>query len=165
MKHQAPAIAQPAPIAFTQAKYAQLQVDLEKLELLRKEVIARLQTAREMGDLSENGAYIYAKRELGNTDRQIRQTQYFLKYGKIIQTSTQIKKISIGHKVTLEFNGKLIDYTLIGTQEADPFSNLISTVSPLGKALLGKTVGETAIVTTPRGEISYIVKNIAVADL
>ncbi len=153
----------PAPIAFTAAKFAKLQTDLVEFQAERKNIIVRLQTAREMGDLSENGAYTYAKRELGDMDRKIRQTQYFLKYGQVIKTSAQTNKVAFGHQVTVEVNGKEYTYTIIGTQEADPLLGQISTVSPLGKALVGKSVGETVTVETPRGSTAYLIKAIEVA--
>lgn len=153
----------PAPIAFTASKFAKLKSDLEAFQLERKQILVRLQTAREMGDLSENGAYTYAKKELGDIDRRIRQTQYFLKYGQVIEPIAHTDEVALGHQVTLSTNGKTQQFTIIGTQEADPLAGQISNVSPLGKALLGKKVGQTVTVSTPRGETNYTIEAIEVA--
>ena len=72
-------------IPFTLEAYQQLQADFDRLSQDRKDVMVRLQTAREMGDLSENGAYIYAKFELGSINRQLAQLRHLLKNGKVVE--------------------------------------------------------------------------------
>jgi len=72
----------PKPIQLTQEKYNQSKKERLKLNKERKEILIRLQTAREMGDLSENGAYTAAKFELRNTDRQLRHLNRLIRWGK-----------------------------------------------------------------------------------
>lgn len=136
-----------------------MQVRQAELQDRREVVLVSLQRAREMGDLSENGAYTAARFELGNTDRELKRLEFMLKYGQVVQSSGT-DKIGFGNKVTVEVGGKEYTYTLVGTQESDPKLGKISLESPIGMALLGKKVGETALVMMPDRTIEYLVKRI-----
>lgn len=150
---------QPDPVPFTKAGYEQLSVRQAELLKKREEVIVALQRAREMGDLSENGAYTAARFELGNVDRELKRLEFHIKYGKVME-ATSFDKVGFGNKVTVEIGGKKYTYTLVGTQESDPKKAMISLESPIGMALLGKRVGDKAIVTMPDRTIEYFVKKI-----
>src|SRR3546814_588093 len=89
----------PPSFAFTQQKYDSLLLEQAELLAEEKDVLVRLQTAREMGDLSENGAYKYAKFELGNVRRQLKTINHLVKYGHV-QTNTSGGKIGFGSTVT-----------------------------------------------------------------
>ncbi len=149
----------PDSVPFTQAGYGQLKVRQAELLAKREIVLVSLQRAREMGDLSENGAYTSAKFELGNVDRELRRLEFNIKYGVVVEASGR-DKVGFGNKVTVELGGKEYTYLLVGTQESDPKKAMISLESPIGMALLGKKVGEKAIVTTPDRTIEYVVKKI-----
>ena len=110
---------QPDPVPFTQAGYDQLSVRRAELLAKREIVLVSLQRAREMGDLSENGAYTSAKFELGNVDRELRRLDFNLKYGKVVEIN-HTDKIGFGSKVTVELMGKEYTYTLVGSEESDP---------------------------------------------
>ncbi len=129
------------------------------MQAKREIVLVSLQRAREMGDLSENGAYTAARFELGNVDRELRRLEFNLKYG-VIKEPEITGKVGFGNKVTVELGGKEDVYTLVGTQESDPKKAMISLESPIGTALLGKRVGEKAIVTMPDRQIEYLVRKI-----
>ena len=148
------------PIPFTRAGYEQLKVRQAELQVKREEVLIALQRAREMGDLSENGAYTAARFELGNTDRELRRLEFNIKYGQVT-TVDGYKQIGFGNVITVEIAGHEYTYTLVGTQESDPKKAMISLESPIGQALLGKRVGERATVTMPDRTIEYLVKKIA----
>ena len=150
---------QPDKVPFTKAGYEQLKVRRDELLAKREVVLVSLQRAREMGDLSENGAYTSARFELGNTDRELRRLEYNLKYG-VVTVPENTGKVGFGNKVTVELNGKEYVYTLVGTQESDPKKAMISLESPIGMALLGKKVGEKAIVVMPDRQIEYRVRKI-----
>lgn len=152
-------IKKPLPIPFTKKGYENMQVRQAELQDRREVVLVSLQRAREMGDLSENGAYTAARFELGNTDRELKRLEFMLKYGQVVQSSGT-DKIGFGNKVTVEVGGKEYTYTLVGTQESDPKLGKISLESPIGMALLGKKVGETALVMMPDRTIEYLVKRI-----
>lgn len=150
---------QPDPIPFTKAGYEKLSVRQAELLAKREVVLVSLQRAREMGDLSENGAYTSAKFELGNTDRELRRLAHNLKYGVVTEAKGN-DVVGFGNAVTVELAGKEYIYKLVGTQESDPMNGTISLESPIGMALLGKKVGETAIVVMPERTIEYIVRKI-----
>lgn len=150
---------QPDPVPFTKEGYENLKVRQAELLAKREIVLVSLQRAREMGDLSENGAYTSAKFELGNTDRELKRLEFMIKYGQVVEP-TGTDTIGFGNKVTVEIGGKEYTYTLVGTQESDPKLGKISLESPIGMALLGKKVGEKAVVVMPDRQIEYVVKKI-----
>lgn len=150
---------QPDAVPFTKVGYDNLKIRQSELILKREEVLIALQRAREMGDLSENGAYTAARFELGNVDRELKRLEFMIKYGQVVE-STGHDKVGFGNQVTVEISGKEYVYTLVGTQESDPKKAMISLESPIGIALLGKRVGEKAVVTMPDRTIEYLVKKI-----
>lgn len=150
---------QPDVIPFTKAGYEQMKVRQAELQVKREEVLIALQRAREMGDLSENGAYTAARFELGNVDRELRRLEFNLKYGKVVESMSH-EMVGFGNRVTVEIGGKEYVYTLVGTQESDPKKGMLSLESPIGIALLGKRVGEIATVVMPDRQIEYQVKKI-----
>jgi len=160
MPKQTPAITLPPTIPFTQAAYDQMSQDFDRLTAERKEVLVRLQAAREMGDLSENGAYTYAKLELASVSRQLRQLKYLLEYGQVTH-STSAQEVGFGNTVTLKTNkNKEIAYTLVSIHESDLLAHKLSTESPLGAAIMGKKIGDTVTVVAPVGEMSYTILKI-----
>lgn len=147
-------------IPFTPAVYAEMQDKYQKLQQERKEVIERLQTAREMGDLSENGAYKYAKFELGNVGRQLRQLKYLLDNGQPVSShSTTV--VSFGSTVTLTNPKRSMTFMVVSEHESDPTKQKLSTKSPVGQAVFQKKLGDVVSVTTPNGEIEYTIEKIA----
>lgn len=135
-------IKKPNNIIFTKSGYNSLQPKIDELLKKRERVLIELQRAREQGDLSENGAYKAARFELGDTDRAIRQLQYQIKYGKVLQAPIN-GTIGVGSTVRLKrADGQEFSYTIVGTYEADPMNGKISIESPMGKKLIGKRVDE-----------------------
>jgi transcription elongation factor GreA len=141
-------------IFFTQEKYAQIKADYQKLLNERKEAVLHLTKAREMGDLSENGYYRSSKSKLSSIDHNLRELSGFIKYGSVINFVNN-GIVKIGCKVTIKNNGELQQYQIVGKEEADPKMGKISNESPLGKLLLGKTIGENIELATPSGKINY----------
>lgn len=141
-------------IQFTKSGYEKLKTELIQLEKEREEVIERLQKAREQGDLSENGAYKAARFELGDVDRQLRITKYQLRYGKVVEKSTT-DKADFGSTIIIDDGNKKMTFTLVGGYESDPIQHKLSTISPIGKAVLGKKVGDEIIVYAPTGERKF----------
>ncbi len=146
----------PAPIPFTQAGYSQLTADLERYSEERKEVLIRLQTAREMGDLSENGAYHAAKFELGRIDRELRRLTHLLRYGKVTATGSG-GVIDFGARVTLDDGTQKRTFLMVSGYESDPGKQKLSIHSPLGKAIIGHKVGDKVTVTAPAGPLAYTI--------
>lgn len=135
-------------------------------ELTKKKrpiVLERVSQARDMGDLSENAEYAAARDELSFIDGRIDELEELLKQVVVIQEDTSkgaSKAIALGSTVTLHMNGKQEIFTVVGEWEADPKEKKISHESPLGKALIGKAVGETFNVEAPAGKIAYKIVDI-----
>lgn len=141
-----------------------LKKELQNLiDVKRPELLESLSQARNQGDLSENAEYQAAKDDLGFTDGRIDELQEMLKHIVMIDDSLKVgkKNVQLGTTVTLEVDGKKQVYTLVGEWEANPQESKISHESPLGKAVLGKKVGEKVEVEAPAGKIFYTVVEIA----
>lgn len=152
-------VKKPKPIQLTKEKYAQSGKDKAKLQIERAEILIRLQKAREMGDLSENGAYTAAKSELRDTDRKLRHLERLLKWGLVVENKPN-GKIQFNSKVTLDNGKNQPNYHLVSGFESDPLKGKLSVFSPLGKALMGKTTGEKITITAPKGEITYTITSV-----
>jgi len=144
-------------IYLTKEGKEKLQVELEELEgPKRAEIAARLKSAIEMGDLSENADYHKAKEDQGFLEGKILEIKYTLDFAIIVEENgTGQDKVRVGCNITVqeqEFPPET--YYLVGSKEADPTENKISHVSPIGKALLGREVGEVVEIKTPGGEYS-----------
>ena len=124
----------------------------------RQEVAQKIKEAREQGDLSENAEYDAAKDEQRDIEAQIVELENILKNAEIIQDNDKSKdKIKMESVVKLhdvEYDED-IEYTIVGSSEADSLNNKISNESPLGAALIGKKVGDTVKIEAPVGEIEY----------
>ncbi len=146
-------------IPLTKQALRQFQKQLSKLKNERVEVMARLKTAREMGDLSENGAYKYAKFELSSIGRQMRELQHIL--DQAVVTTKQINgQVGFGSVVELERNGVRTTYQMVSGYESDLSQHRLSIESPLGQALLNRRVGKKVIVNAPVGQLEYTIVSI-----
>lgn len=140
----------PDAVLLTQAGLDQFKAEFDRLTQERPQILTRLQAAREMGDLSENGAYHAAKWELGRVDRQLRKLNYLITYAKVVASTT----------VTLELNGKTVSYTLVSKHESDPSKGKISFESPLGQLLVGKQAGDQVTLERDGNQYAYLIKSI-----
>lgn len=125
----------------------------------RPQVVERLANARSQGDLSENNDYMNAKEELEFLDGRIAELENVLKNVVIIKKSSK-KIIDLGTKVTVSTDSIKNIFHIVGEWEADPGEKKISHESPLGKALLGKKVGDKVEVDAPAGKIIYKILSI-----
>ncbi len=126
----------------------------------RPEAVKRLSDARELGDLSENSEYAAAKQDLSFIDGRIIELEEIIHGAKLISATHTKSQVDVGCKVTLHINGKKDEFMLVGEWEADPTQKKISHESPLGKALMGKRVGDKVEVEAPAGKIVYKVLHI-----
>jgi transcription elongation factor GreA len=145
---------------FTQEKYDEMRAEVRRLLAYREEVMARLKIAREMGDLSENGAYKYAKFELGDIRRKLRDLNHYLEHGVILKKPTQNEVVQLGSHVTVEVDGSEKEFFIVNRFEADPSLGKISDLSPIGSALVGKKVGEQVPIDLPKNQKVYTIKSI-----
>lgn len=124
----------------------------------RKELSERLHSAVKMGDLSENADYIQAKEEQAFVEGRIRDIQAMLRNVVLIEEQTG-GEVRIGSKVTVVEDGldEHETFMMVGAAEADPVNGRISNVSPLGRQLLGKKVGDVVRVQAPVGETVFTI--------
>lgn len=139
-----------------------LKQELKNLtEEKRPQVVARLERARNEGDLSENSDYIAAKEELEFLDGRIDELKYVVDHAEVIDTSKiPDDQVALGTIVTLQVNGETHEYEIVGEWEADPMKKKISPKSPLGQQLVGKNIGEKVVVEAPAGNITYEIKEV-----
>jgi len=147
---------------LTQAGIDELQAELGDLIALRPEITERIKTAREMGDLSENAEYASARSEQDRCETRIKEIEHIIKNAEVIKQPKSGNKVHLGSKVSLKSSaGKHQEYQVVGTVEADPLEGKISDESPIGKALMGKSVGDEVEIVTPAQTIVYTVTEIA----
>ena len=129
----------------------------------RQEVAQKIKEAREQGDLSENAEYDAAKDEQRDIETEIAELEAILANCEVIQDNDKNKDVVKMESVVVlhdvEFDED-IEYTIVGSSEADSLNNKISNESPLGAALIGKKKGDTVKVEAPVGEIEYTVVSV-----
>ncbi|MCL5675841.1 MAG: transcription elongation factor GreA [Patescibacteria group bacterium] len=141
---------------FTKEGLQKLQNELEELKNVKlTAAVGRVAKAREMGDLSENAEYSAARDELSFIEGRIAELEELLITAKVANNSGKKNSVALGCKVTVHIDGKKDTYTVVGEWEANPLEKKISHESPLGKALLGKKVGDKVEVDAPAGKIVY----------
>ncbi len=139
---------------LTEAGKAKVEEELATLKgPKRDELAARLKSAIEMGDLSENADYHAAKEEQGFLEGRILELETLLYNAEIVdETDIDLHTVNIGNTVTVQEDGEEPEtYTIVGAKEANLREGKISYESPVGAALIGKKVGKTALVTLPNG--------------
>lgn len=138
-----------------------LKSELQNLKTVRRrEVAAKIESAKALGDLSENAEYHEAKDELGFIEGRISEIQHIMKNVSIIQEGSSGDIVRIGSTITVEVGGKKKEYSIVGSNEADPMQGKISNESPLGNAFLGHAKGDAVNVTTPGGTQRYVILEI-----
>lgn len=142
--------------------YEQITAELKVLRAERPKVVDAIEEARAHGDLSENAEYHAAKERQGQIEAQIADLEDRVSRAQIIDPTTLSgDRIVFGATVTmLDEDDKPVRYQIVGQTEADAKQGRISYNSPLGKALIGKKVGEEVEVTVPSGEKFYLVEKI-----
>lgn len=146
-------------IVLTYDGLKKLEDELQELKVVRrKDVAQKIKEARSHGDLSENAEYDAAKEEQAEMELRIAQIEKMLKNAEVIdEDELDGDTIGVGSKVKvfdIEFDEE-VEYTIVGSTEADPIGGFISNESPLGEALLSRKVGEEIIVEAPQGQMKY----------
>lgn len=146
---------------LTKERLEELKQELQRLKTERRlEVAEHLKRAKEYGDLSENAEYVEAKEEQRQVESRIYELEDLLKRAVIIKKKEGVENIQIGSKVTAQRDGKVVEYIIVGVNESSPREGKISNESPLGRALLGRKVGDSVEVVTPAGKATYRVTKI-----
>lgn len=147
-------------VVLTKEGLSELKREHEELtKIKRPEAVKRLSDARDLGDLSENSEYAAAKQDLAFIDGRIVELEEILHSAKVVTNHTKTH-VDVGSKVTIHVNGKRDVFTVVGEWEADPSNKKISHESPLGKALIGKKVGDGVEVEAPAGRLLYKILHI-----
>ena len=157
-------MAEAKKVVMTYDGLKKMEQELENLKTVRrKEVAEKIKEARGQGDLSENAEYDAAKEEQGEIESRIVQLENLLRNAEVIDEDVlKMDVVNLGSKVTVldvEFDEEM-EYTIVGSPEADPMNGRISNESPLGMALLGQKVGATVMADTPDGEVAFKILNI-----
>ena len=150
----------------TQETFDKMQAELHHLKTIDRPAASdAIAEAREKGDLKENAEYDAAKEAQGMLEAKINSLEGAMANARILDASTiDTSRVSILTKVTLTNLGtkKTVTYQIVSESEADLKSGKISVTSPIGKGLLGKTVGEIAEVSVPAGILKFKLENITI---
>jgi transcription elongation factor GreA len=145
---------------ITTAGKKELEVELAELKSRRGDIADKIAEARDFGDLSENAEYDAAREEQGLVETRIAEIEDILANAALIRSGSS-SSVNLGSTVELTTDGKKVTYTVVGPVEADPLAGKISNESPIGEALFGKKIGDTAIITTPKGQVTYTIASIS----
>ena len=153
---------------LTYAGLKKYESELEELvNVKRKEVAEKIKIARELGDLSENAEYDAAKEEQGHIESRIAELTALLKNAEVVSDDeVSADKITVGSFVRFvdTTNGKELAYKIVGSAETDILHGKMSNESPIGAALMGKTLGEVVSVSTAAGLKEYKIVEISRAE-
>ncbi|MBI3624141.1 transcription elongation factor GreA [Candidatus Saccharibacteria bacterium] len=146
---------------LTKDGVVELKAELAELMEQRAPIAQRIKDAREFGDLAENAEYSAARQEQEKLEGRIAEIGHILQNVELISKPRGGRKIQLGSTIKLRNNGKTKEFQVVGTVEADPLSGKISDESPVGKALMGKTVGDQVEIKTPIENATYKITEIA----
>lgn len=154
------------PVFLTAEGMEKLEDELDMLKSVkRREVADRIKQALDFGDISENSEYDQAKNEQAQLEERIAKIENTLANARLInEKDIKTDKVSIGSKVLvkdLEYDEEM-EYSIVGSAEADPHEGKISNESPLGSSLIGKKSGDIVKVKVPDGDIEYEVLSIGI---
>lgn len=141
---------------ITKERLEELKIELDNAKRGgRNEIADRLKRAKEFGDLSENAEYSEAKESQSKLEAHIVELENIIRNAVIIKKTHGKKTIELGATVHVEKDKKKFEYTIVGSNEANPEKGRISNESPLGTAFIGKKEGDVVEVETPRGMVTY----------
>ena len=146
-------------VLLTAEGLTKLENELDELKSVkRKEIAERIKQALAFGDISENSEYDQAKNEQAKLEERIVKLENILRNAKLIdEDEISTDSVSVGSKVVvldMEYDEEM-EYTIVGSAEADPYNGKISNESPVGSALLGNKSGDVVDVAVPDGVIKY----------
>jgi transcription elongation factor GreA len=134
---------------LTKQGITELETEHGSLVAQRGPIAERIKAAREFGDLAENAEYTSARQEQERVESRIAEIEHILQNVELIKKPTGDSKVQLGSTVKLRNDGKTKEFQVVGTVEADPLNGKISDESPIGKALMGKQMGEEIEIKTP----------------
>lgn len=144
---------------ISQEKIEELRQELAELKEKRREIAKRLEEAKAQGDLSENMEYAEAREAQAFNEGRIMEIEQILKEAVVI-SKTKKSDIQVGSKIKVRSEAGNREFTIVGSEDADPASGKISNESPLGKAFIGHKEGDAVEALTPNGKIKYKIVDI-----
>ncbi len=150
-------------VELTKEGLEDLQNELRELKEVRlPAVVKRVAKAREYGDLSENAEYHSAKEEQEFVETRADEIAGILAKATLVKQTKSTTSVGIGSKVEITKKGSKSSrtVTIVGEYEANPTENKVSSVSPLGKALIGKKKGDTISFKAPAGQMEFTIKDL-----
>ena len=149
---------------YTHEGFQQLKDEYERrTKVDRKRILAAIEEARSFGDLSETAEYSAAKDEQSRNDHRFQELEYLIEHAIVVDEELDADVVGLGSFVTVERDGKETQYKIVGSNEANPFENKLSDMSPVGRALIGSKVGDCVKVGVPAGTIEFKVVAISKA--
>jgi len=151
------------PVFLTPEGLEKLEEELEYLETTKRaEVAARIQSAKEEGDISENAEYDDAKSEQAFVEGRIMTLRAMISNAELIEEDGPSDVVRLGSRVTVKEDGddEASVYCMVGSAEADPLNGRISNESPIGRALMGQTANSVVSYQAPDGEMSLTILRI-----
>ena len=141
---------------YTQEGFNKLKEEYDfRSKVERERIKVAIAEARSFGDLSENAEYDEARNEQAKNEARIKELEELIQNAEVVdETMHDSETVGLGSTVKVEKGGKEIEYKIVGSNEADPFANMVSDLSPVGKALVGARKGETVTFDTPAGTAS-----------
>ena len=141
---------------YTQEGFNKLKEEYEfRSKIERERIKVAIAEARSFGDLSENAEYDEARNEQAKNEARIKELEELIQHAEVVdETMHDSETVGLGSAVKVERNGAEVEYKIVGSNEADPFANMISDLSPVGKALVGAKKGDTVTFDTPAGTAS-----------
>ena len=150
-------------ILITKEGLAKLQSELEHLlSVRRQEVAGKIKRAREMGGTENNAEYEDAKNDQAFVEGRILMLENIVNNATVIESPALPGVVEMGDKVLIQNqDGKIEQFTIVGSAEASPVDGKISNESPVGKALLGRKIGDEVEVTTPAGLLKLLIMDVS----
>ncbi len=147
---------------YTQEGFEKLKEEYDfRTREERERIKVAIAEARSFGDLSENAEYDEARNEQAKNEARIKELEELIQHAEIVdETLIDAGVVSLGSFVKVEKDGKEIEYKIVGSNEADPFANKISDMSPVGKGLIGTRKGDVVSVEIPAGTITLKVLDV-----
>jgi transcription elongation factor GreA len=141
---------------ITKEGLKKLNEELENRKVkLRQEIAGAIKEAKEQGDLSENAEYAEAKSQQNENESRIAELEMVIKNSQVVEKDDSHNGAQMGSVVKVKLAKNEMEFTIVGSNEADPANFKISNESPLGKAFMGNVAGDTVKVSTPKGVIEY----------
>ena len=147
---------------LTKEGLEELKRELQELiDVKRPEVVTKISVARDMGDLSENAAYVSARDQQDFIEGRISELEDIIKKAVVSTGVSSGGIVSVGSKIRVHVDGGEEEYMGVGAPEADPKEGKISHESPLGNALVGKKVGDKVEIEAPMGKLVYTILSVS----